>query len=38
MNQIKECYKKLYDRDMVNDIKNDLAGDYKKIMVELCSH
>ena len=38
MNQIKECYKKLYDRDMVNDIKNDLSGDYKKIMVELCSH
>ena len=38
MPQIKEAYKRLYDRDLVNDVKNDLSGDYKKLMVELCSH
>ena len=38
MPQIKEAYKRLYGKDMVNDIKNDLSGDYKKMMIELCSH
>ena len=38
MPQIKEAYNKLYGKDMVNDIKNDLSGDYKKMMIELCSH
>ena len=38
MPQIKEAYHKLYNRDLVDDVKNDLSGDYKKLMVELCSH
>ena len=38
MPQIKQYYKQLYGKDMVEDIKNDIAGDYKKLMVELCSH
>ncbi len=38
MPQIKEAYHRLYNRDLVDDVKNDLSGDYKKLMVELCSH
>ena len=38
MPQIKQYYKQLYGKDMVEDIKNDIAGDYKKLMIELCSH
>ena len=38
MPQIKECYKKLYGKDMVQAVKDDTTGDYKKILVELCDH
>jgi annexin A7/11 len=38
MPQIKEAYKKLYNKDMVEAIKSDTSGDYKKLLIELCSH
>ena len=38
MPQIKECYKKMYGKDMVQAVKDDTTGDYKKILVELCDH
>lgn len=38
MPQIKQYYKQLYGKDMVEDVKNDISGDYQKLMVELCSH
>ena len=38
MPQIKQCYKKLYGKDMVEAIKNDTTGDYKNLLVELCAH
>ena len=38
MPEIKAYYRKLYGKDMVDDIKSDIGGDYKKLMVELCSH
>ena len=38
MDQIKAYYHKLYGNNMVDDIKNDIGGEYKKLMVELCSH
>jgi annexin A7/11 len=38
MNNIKQYYKQLYKKDMVEDIKSDIGGEYKKLMVELCSH
>ena len=38
MPQIKQYYKQLYGKDMVTAIKNDISGDYQKLMVELCDH
>ena len=38
MPQIKQYYKQLYGKDMVEDIKKDISGDYRKLMIELCSH
>ena len=38
MPQIKECYKKMFGKDMVQAVKDDTKGDYKKILVELCDH
>jgi hypothetical protein len=38
MPQIKQYYKQLYGKDMVEAIKNDISGDYQKLMVELCAH
>jgi hypothetical protein len=38
MPTIKQYYKQLYGKDMVEAIKNDISGDYQKLMVELCSH
>ena len=38
MPQIKEAYKRLYNKDMVEAVKSDTSGDYKKLLVELCSH
>ncbi len=38
MPQIKQYYKQLYGKDMVEAIRSDISGDYQKLMVELCSH
>ena len=38
MPEIKTFYRKMYGKDMVDDIKSDISGDYQKLMVELCSH
>lgn len=38
MPQIKECYKKLYGKDMVEAVKNDTQGDFKNLLVELSDH
>lgn len=35
INNIKQYYKQIYEKDMIEDIKNDISGDYKKILVEL---
>ena len=38
MPRIKQYYKQLYGKDMVQAIKNDISGDYQKLMIELCDH
>ena len=38
MPQIKQYYKQLYGKDMVEAVKNDIGGEYRKLMIELCSH
>ena len=38
MPQIKLFYKQLYKKDMIEDIKDDTSGYYRKILVELASH
>ena len=35
--QIKLAYFKLYNRDMISDIRNDTKGDYRKILTAICS-
>ena len=35
INIIKKYYKQLYQKEMVEDIKNDISGDYQKLMIEL---
>jgi annexin A7/11 len=37
LREIKLAYYRLYNRDMVSDIRNDTSGDYKKILTQLCS-
>ena len=34
---IKDAYYRIYNRDMVSDIRNETSGDYKKILTELCN-
>ena len=36
MPRIKQYYKQLYGKDMVQAIKSDISGDYQKLMIELC--
>lgn len=38
MPAIKQYFKQLYGKDMVQAVKDDISGDYQKLMVELCSH
>ena len=38
MPQIKQYYKQLYGKDMIDAIKGDCKGDYQKLLVELSSH
>lgn len=35
MPTIKKYYKLLYQKDLVEDVKNDISGDYQKLMIEL---
>jgi hypothetical protein len=37
LKDIKQAYFKLYNRDMITDIRNDTHGDYKKILTQLCN-
>ena len=38
MPMIKRYYKQLYGKDMIDDIKKDTSGDYKRLLVELIEH
>ena len=38
MPQIKQYYKQLYKKDMLDAIKGDCSGDYKDLLVELAGH
>ena len=38
MPQIKQFYKRVYKKDMIDDIKGDTSGNYQKILVELATH
>ena len=38
MPQIKQYFKQLYGKDMVQEIQNEISGEYQKLMLELCSH
>lgn len=38
MPQIKQFYKALYKKDMVEDIRDDTSGSYQKILIELATH
>ena len=38
MPQIKQYYKQLYGKDMIQAVKSDISGDYQKLMIELCDH
>lgn len=38
MPKIKQYYKKMFEKDMIEDIKSDCSGDYEKLLVELAGH
>ena len=38
MPQIKESYRILYGKNLIDDVKSDTSGDYKKLLVELLSN
>ena len=38
MPQIRDAYKRLFNKDMIKDIEDDTSGDYRKLLVELASH
>ena len=38
MPQIKQFYKQIYKKDMIEGIKDDTSGSYRKILVELATH
>ena len=38
MPEIKQAYQRLYNKDMVKAIESDTSGNYKRLLVELCSH
>jgi len=33
--QIKQCYRRMYGRELVSDVRGDTSGDYKKILSKL---
>ena len=38
MPQIKQYFKHLFKKDLIDMIKGDTSGNYQKILVELASH
>ena len=38
MPQIREAYKRLFNKDMIKDIEDDTSGYYRKLLVKLASH
>ena len=38
MPQIKESYRVLFGKNLIDDVKSDTSGDYKKLLVELLSN
>ena len=38
MDQIRSCYQSLYHKTLVEAVRSDTSGDYRKILVELCGH
>lgn len=38
MPQIKQYYKQIIKKDMLEDIKGDTSGDYRKLLIELADH
>ncbi len=38
MPMIKRYYKQLYGKDLIDDIKKDTSGDYRKLLIELVDH
>ena len=38
LGMIKTAYNKLYGRDMINDIRNDTKGDYKKLLTAILNY
>lgn len=37
MNAIRKEYSRLYNEDLLDELKKDLSGDYKRIMLQLAS-
>jgi len=37
MPQIRESYKRLFNKDMIKDIEDDTSGDYRTLLVKLAS-
>ena len=37
MKEIRESYKTLFGKDMIQDIKDDTSGDYQKVLIRLAS-
>ena len=35
MSIIKKYYHQIYQKDMIEDVKSDISGDYQKLMIEL---
>lgn len=38
MGRIKQFYKKLYQKDLAENIKSEISGNYRKLILELISH
>ena len=38
LREIKQAYYRLYNRDMVADIRSDTSGDYRTILTRICSN
>ena len=38
MPQIKQFYRQLYKKELIDDIKGDCSGSYKKLLIELVDH